>query len=189
MKQIWKPFTFVETLPLSENWNKTFFSTNFFALLSPHFVKMSYSLKHYNFIGKIIIPKEYLIFEIYLCSIGRGARRLFHPINFREKEKEILDLIIGSDRYDSRIRPAGSLNDTSKIYIIFFTVLQCLLQFTVQKKIHIFFRIRFNWLYHIKAVQILIRKILVLDAPAMITLNLYVRSISRIDDVKMVRMH
>ena len=41
-------------------------------------------------------------------------RRLSRTINFREKEKEILDQIIGSDRYDSRIRPAGMLNDTSK---------------------------------------------------------------------------
>ena len=41
-------------------------------------------------------------------------RRLTRTINFREKEKEILDQIIGSDRYDSRIRPAGMLNDTSK---------------------------------------------------------------------------
>ena len=52
-------------------------------------------------------------------------RRLSRTINFREKEKEILDQIIGSDRYDSRIRPAGMLNDTSKPYIsyIFSTVI------------------------------------------------------------------
>ena len=35
-------------------------------------------------------------------------------MNFRKKEKEILDEVLGSSRYDSRIRPAGHLNDTSK---------------------------------------------------------------------------
>lgn len=50
-------------------------------------------------------------------------RRLSRTINFREKEKEILDQIIGSDRYDSRIRPAGMLNDTSKNTIHFLCIL------------------------------------------------------------------
>ena len=35
-------------------------------------------------------------------------------MNFRKKEKEILDAVLGSSRYDSRIRPAGHSNDTSK---------------------------------------------------------------------------
>ena len=35
-------------------------------------------------------------------------------LNFREKEKEILDHVLGPDRYDSRIRPAGMHNDTSE---------------------------------------------------------------------------
>ena len=35
-------------------------------------------------------------------------------MNFRKKEKEILDEVLGSSRYDSRIRPAGQSNDTSK---------------------------------------------------------------------------
>ena len=49
-------------------------------------------------------------------------RRLSRTINFREKEKEILDQIIGSDRYDSRIRPAGMLNDTSKEKKLYFVL-------------------------------------------------------------------
>ena len=35
-------------------------------------------------------------------------------MNFRKKEKEILDEVLGSSRYDSRIRPSGHQNDTSK---------------------------------------------------------------------------
>jgi len=46
-------------------------------------------------------------------DVGGATRRKTKTINFREKEKEILDQIIGSDRYDSRIRPAGLINDTS----------------------------------------------------------------------------
>ena len=41
---------------------------------------------------------------------GRGKEN----INFRKKEKEILDEVLGSSKYDSRIRPAGQHNDTSK---------------------------------------------------------------------------
>ena len=59
------------------------------------------------------IVRIHLIF-----SVGKATRRLIQPINFREKEKEILDQIIGSDRYDSRIRPAGMINDTSKFLLI-----------------------------------------------------------------------
>ena len=41
----------------------------------------------------------------------RGKKNM----NFRKKEKEILDEVLGSSRYDSRIRPAGHSNDTSKL--------------------------------------------------------------------------
>ena len=41
---------------------------------------------------------------------GRGKEYM----NFRKKEKEILDEVLGSSRYDSRIRPAGHHNDTSE---------------------------------------------------------------------------
>ena len=46
---------------------------------------------------------------------GRGKKN----INFRKKEKEILDEVLGSSKYDSRIRPAGKHNDTSELYSIF----------------------------------------------------------------------
>ena len=91
-------------------------------------------------------------------------RRLSRTINFREKEKEILDQIIGSDRYDSRIRPAGMLNDTSKekMYFVSFSNI-------LSSK---------SSIYNVRYIFI--------DAPVKIKINLYVRSISRIDDVKMV---
>ena len=92
-------------------------------------------------------------------------RRLSRTINFREKEKEILDQIIGSDRYDSRIRPAGMLNDTSKEKK---TVFCTVFSLTSRK----------SSIYNVRYIFI--------DAPVKIKINLYVRSISRIDDVKMV---
>ena len=59
-------------------------------------------------------------------------------VNFpsRQEEKKILDTVMGSTVYDSRIRPSG-MNDT--------------------------------------------------DAATLVTVNLFVRSFSKIDDVKMVR--
>ncbi|KAJ0172049.1 hypothetical protein K1T71_012022 [Dendrolimus kikuchii] len=56
-------------------------------------------------------------------------------INFREKEKQILDQILGPGRYDARIRPSG-INGTG-------------------------------------------------DAPTLVRVNMYLRSISKIDDYKM----
>ena len=41
-------------------------------------------------------------------------------MNFRKKEKEILDEVLGSSRYDSRIRPAGHQNDTSEWIFIWY---------------------------------------------------------------------
>ncbi|KAJ8923695.1 hypothetical protein NQ315_010276 [Exocentrus adspersus] len=56
-------------------------------------------------------------------------------INFREKEKEVLDQILGPGRYDARIRPSG-VNGT--------------------------------------------------DGPAIVRVNLFVRSIATISDIKMM---
>ena len=36
----------------------------------------------------------------YRCNRGK--------VNFREKEKEVLDKILGNDTYDARIRPSGA---------------------------------------------------------------------------------
>lgn len=48
--------------------------------------------------------------EIYSKSIFSCANI---KINFREKEKEVLDQILGPGRYDARIRPSG-VNGTGK---------------------------------------------------------------------------
>lgn len=39
-------------------------------------------------------------------------------VNFREKEKKILDQILGAGKYDARIRPSG-INGTGKFIAIF----------------------------------------------------------------------
>lgn len=41
----------------------------------------------------------------------RGAQQ--HKTNYREKEKEVLDQILGPGSYDARIRPSG-INGTGK---------------------------------------------------------------------------
>lgn len=58
-------------------------------------------------------------------------------INFREKEKQVLDQILGPGRYDARIRPSGVVNGTAT------------------------------------------------DGPTIVYINFFLRSISKIDDVKM----
>ncbi|XP_050679576.1 glutamate-gated chloride channel isoform X6 [Leptidea sinapis] len=67
----------------------------------------------------------------YLSHLAQTADA---KINFREKEKQILDQILGPGRYDARIRPSG-INGT--------------------------------------------------DGPAVVSVNIFVRSISKIDDVTM----
>jgi hypothetical protein len=42
------------------------------------------------------------------------ARAEKNKVNFREKEKKILDQILGAGKYDARIRPSG-INGTGKI--------------------------------------------------------------------------
>ncbi|XP_021191016.1 glutamate-gated chloride channel isoform X8 [Helicoverpa armigera] len=70
-----------------------------------------------------------LLFVTHLSECMNGGK-----INFREKEKQILDQILGPGRYDARIRPSG-INGT--------------------------------------------------DGPAVVNINLFVRSITTISDIKM----
>uniref|UniRef100_A0A2H1WCG1 SFRICE_025555 n=1 Tax=Spodoptera frugiperda TaxID=7108 RepID=A0A2H1WCG1_SPOFR len=49
-----------------------------------------------------------LLLIIHLTECMNGGK-----INFREKEKQILDQILGPGRYDARIRPSG-INGTGK---------------------------------------------------------------------------
>lgn len=39
-------------------------------------------------------------------------------INFREKEKEVLDQILGQGMYDARIRPSGVNGTGEQIYLV-----------------------------------------------------------------------
>ncbi|CAD6234266.1 GSCOCG00007701001-RA-CDS [Cotesia congregata] len=73
-----------------------------------------------------------LIFLVHpsRCSPGK--------VNYREKEKEVLDDILGEKKYDARIRPSGE-NGT--------------------------------------------------DGPAIVRVNLFVRSIATISDIKMVSIY
>ena len=60
-------------------------------------------------------PQNIKIMNFQIFKSFRVTSRLrYDEPNFRQKEKEILDRVLGMDRYDSRIRPAGMQNDTSK---------------------------------------------------------------------------
>ncbi|XP_063541386.1 glutamate-gated chloride channel isoform X4 [Cydia strobilella] len=79
-------------------------------------------------------PSCAAFFCLLLLCFTQFAECLNAKINFREKEKQILDQILGPGRYDARIRPSG-INGT--------------------------------------------------DGPAVVSVNIFVRSISKIDDVTM----
>ncbi|XP_058978735.1 glutamate-gated chloride channel isoform X16 [Musca domestica] len=70
----------------------------------------------------------------YFASLCSASLANNAKINFREKEKKVLDQILGAGKYDARIRPSG-INGT--------------------------------------------------DGPAVVSVNIFVRSISKIDDVTM----
>ncbi|XP_077300295.1 glycine receptor alpha 1 isoform X3 [Arctopsyche grandis] len=76
-----------------------------------------------------LLPLLVLFISLFHTTLCNNAK-----INFREKEKQVLDQILGPGRYDARIRPSG-LNGT--------------------------------------------------DGPAIVRVNIFVRSISKIDDVTM----
>lgn len=48
---------------------------------------------------------------LYFCSVHFSANNA--KINFREKEKKVLDQILGQGKYDARIRPSG-INGTGE---------------------------------------------------------------------------
>ncbi|XP_063382903.1 glutamate-gated chloride channel isoform X6 [Cydia fagiglandana] len=79
-------------------------------------------------------PSCAAFFCLLLLCFTQFAECVNAKINFREKEKQILDQILGPGRYDARIRPSG-INGT--------------------------------------------------DGPAVVSVNIFVRSISKIDDVTM----
>ncbi|KAG5679651.1 hypothetical protein PVAND_009206 [Polypedilum vanderplanki] len=81
-------------------------------------------------------PGQYMLWAVIYFSCLCSASLANNPrVNFREKEKKILDQILGQGKYDARIRPSG-INGT--------------------------------------------------DGPAVVRINLFVRSIATISDIKMV---
>lgn len=46
-------------------------------------------------------------------GVGAGASSTGAKVNFREREKQILDKILGPGNYDRRIRPSG-INSTGE---------------------------------------------------------------------------
>ncbi|CAF4881066.1 unnamed protein product [Pieris macdunnoughi] len=84
-------------------------------------------------------------------------------INFREKEKQILDQILGPGRYDARIRPSG-INGTDGPAVV---------------NINLFVR-SITTISDIKMVSNNKG-----DAPTFVHVNMFLRSISKIDDYKM----
>ncbi|XP_055544948.1 glutamate-gated chloride channel isoform X2 [Wyeomyia smithii] len=79
-------------------------------------------------------PGHYFWAIFYFACLCSASLANNAKVNFREKEKKILDQILGSGKYDARIRPSG-INGT--------------------------------------------------DGPAVVRVNIFVRSISKIDDVTM----
>ncbi|XP_058824743.1 glutamate-gated chloride channel isoform X5 [Topomyia yanbarensis] len=79
-------------------------------------------------------PGHYFWAVFYFACLCSASLANNAKVNFREKEKKILDQILGSGKYDARIRPSG-INGT--------------------------------------------------DGPAVVRVNIFVRSISKIDDVTM----
>lgn len=51
--------------------------------------------------------------------------RCSNKVNYREKEKEVLDQILGPGRYDARIRPSG-VNGTGEVKLLIFLFVSCL---------------------------------------------------------------
>ncbi|XKL59264.1 hypothetical protein PGB90_000280 [Kerria lacca] len=89
---------------------------------------MTIACCHFHLISSRLQDTEFSIPD-YHTTMGYQPK-----VNYREKEKEILDKILGQGIYDARIRPSG-VNGT--------------------------------------------------DGPAIVTINLFIRSITTISDVKM----
>lgn len=85
-------------------------------------------------------------------------------LNVRLQEKQILDRILGKGTYDSRIRPSGKPLNFSEGEDMGQYCSSCI----------------FNML--------LTNIMTTLDGPAVVHINMFIRSISRIDDVSMVSM-
>ncbi|EAT45738.1 AAEL002991-PA [Aedes aegypti] len=58
-------------------------------------------------------PGHYFWAIFYFACLCSASLANNAKVNFREKEKKILDQILGAGKYDARIRPSG-INGTGK---------------------------------------------------------------------------
>lgn len=109
-------------------------------------------------------------------------------INFREKEKEVLDQILGNaGRYDARIRPSG-MNGTGEETFLFVLVSRSVRPFrSCEQSILELLNVGLMLLRSIYLRFYVICCLSVApDGPAIVRVNLFVRSIATISDIKMV---
>ncbi|CAG9568382.1 unnamed protein product [Danaus chrysippus] len=125
-------------------------------------------------------------FVLEVSKLNLYGRCMNGKINFREKEKQILDQILGPGRYDARIRPSG-INGTDgpavvsvNIFVRSISKIDDVTMVSHHRLGHAYrIRMRFNFCF--KCVFFPHKG----DAPTLVRVNLYLRSISKIDDYKM----
>ncbi|KAJ8926894.1 hypothetical protein NQ314_020746 [Rhamnusium bicolor] len=104
-------------------------------------------------------------------------------INFREKEKEVLDQILGPGRYDARIRPSGvNGTDETTYHYPEMPLWACHSPGKPVCAQHCNHK-RHQDGFVLNPVQIIMAE--KKDGPAIVRVNIFVRSISKIDDVTM----
>lgn len=63
---------------------------------------------------RLLCAVEHVLMVLIWCSLGLCIFSANNAnINFREKEKKVLDQILGAGKYDARIRPSG-INGTGE---------------------------------------------------------------------------
>lgn len=125
-----------------------------------------------------------------LCPVARAnASPSNRKINLREKEKQILDKILGPAHYDRRIRPSA-VNGTGDVTPFFLTRpgdrLPCLRQsrtFSCSTSVDGFITARAE-----SIVLVLTVSVTFADGPTVVQINLMFRGFSAISDNKMVSM-
>ncbi|XP_055640471.1 glutamate-gated chloride channel isoform X4 [Toxorhynchites rutilus septentrionalis] len=67
-------------------------------------------------------PGHYFWAIFYFACLCSASLANNAKVNFREKEKKILDQILGAGKYDARIRPSGinGTDDTTRVYVNMF---------------------------------------------------------------------
>lgn len=113
-----------------------------------------------------------ILFLCLMCCLGCRANQQQNgankKVNFREKEKQILDKILGPAHYDRRIRPSAANGTGFLIFWIPYYIV-CLLRFSF---------LVLTFCIYLLCVQT--------DGPTIVDINLMFRGISDISDNKMV---